>query len=421
VTSIAHSGSGMTDAVHRRAGITLVFLQTLPTLAIAALVPVLPELFRTFAAVPHSALLVPMVLTLPALCVAIFSSLLGYLTDRYGRRRVLMPSLLAFAIFGLGPLLVEGLPAILATRFVVGIAEAGILTVGNSLMGDYFEGEERRHWLGRQTIVGPIASIVYVAVGGTLGGVFSWRAPFLLYLVGLAVLAAGIFTLPEPRRKTVAEHRTRDESPFPWRAAALVAVVTLFLSAVFFVQNVQHGRIFGDLGAGSSTRIAWLINAASIGSLLAGVTYRYVNRPTGWYFALIFFVYGVGYSGLALVPNYRVAVPFDGIANFGAGLSIPTLIAWTLSKFPEEHRGRGMGVWAASFFVGEFLSPLAMTLIGSPGLTFLQAVGVVGVVCLVSAGILALRNRRALAARMTGAAVSPSIEVATTQRVEGST
>src|SRR5512144_1869564 len=156
------------DAVRRRAGITLVFLQTLPTLAIAALVPVLPDLFRTFAAVPHGELLVPMVLTVPALCVALFSWLLGYLTDRHGRRRVLLPSLLAFAIFGLGPILVHGLPAILATRFIVGIAEAGILTVGNSLMGDYFGGEERRRWLGRQTIVGPIAAIVYVAVGGTL-------------------------------------------------------------------------------------------------------------------------------------------------------------------------------------------------------------------------------------------------------------
>ena len=119
-----------TEAVRRRAGITLVFLQTLPTLAIASLVAVLPDLFRTFAGVPHSGLLVPMVLTVPALCVAIFSSPLGFLTDRYGRRRALLPSLVAFAIFGLGPILVDGLPAILATRFIVGIAEAGILTVG---------------------------------------------------------------------------------------------------------------------------------------------------------------------------------------------------------------------------------------------------------------------------------------------------
>jgi MFS family permease len=382
-----------TEAVRRRAGITLVFLQTLPTLAIAALVAVLPDLFRTFADVPHRELLVPMVLTVPALCVALFSSLLGFLTDRYGRRRVLLPSLLAFAIFGLGPILVEGLPAILVTRFIVGIAEAGILTVGNSLMGDYFDGEERRRWLGRQTIVGPIASIVYVAIGGTLGAV-SWRVPFLLYLVGLAVLAAGMFTLPEPRRKAILERRTRDETPFPWRSAAAVAAVTLLVSVVFFVQNVQHGRIFGDLGAGDSTRIAWLINAASIGSLLAGVTYRYVNRPSGWYFGLMFLVWGIGYIGLAFVPNYLAAVPFDGIANFGAGLSIPTMIAWTLSKFPEEHRGRGMGVWAASFFVGEFLSPLIVSLIGAPGLSFLQSVGVVGVACLVFAAIAALHFRR---------------------------
>ena len=60
------------DAVRRRAGVTLVFLQTLPTLAIAALVPVLPDLFKIVADVPHSDLLVPMVLDLaPSACEAL--------------------------------------------------------------------------------------------------------------------------------------------------------------------------------------------------------------------------------------------------------------------------------------------------------------------------------------------------------------
>ena len=125
------------------AGVTLVVLQTLPTLAIASLVTTLPDLFRTFADQSHSQLLVPMILTVPALCVALFSGLLGWLSDRYGRRVILLPSLVAFALFGIAPLLVDGLVPIIATRFVVGIAEAGILTVGNALMGDYFAGEER--------------------------------------------------------------------------------------------------------------------------------------------------------------------------------------------------------------------------------------------------------------------------------------
>jgi len=57
----------------RAQGLTLVALGTLPTLAIAALVPVLPALFGRFGGLPNAEWLIPMVLTVPSLCVALFS------------------------------------------------------------------------------------------------------------------------------------------------------------------------------------------------------------------------------------------------------------------------------------------------------------------------------------------------------------
>jgi len=134
--------------------LVLVVLATLPTLAIAALVPVLPTLFERFRDVPQAQWLVPMILTIPSLCVALFSSLIGAIADRFGRRRALLLSLAGFTAFGLGPFLVDNLYAILGTRFVVGVAEAGIVTIGNALMGDYFSAEERHRWLAVQTVVG---------------------------------------------------------------------------------------------------------------------------------------------------------------------------------------------------------------------------------------------------------------------------
>ena len=124
--------------------LTLIGIATLPTLAIAALVPILPALFSQFAAEPNREWLVPMILTMPSLCVALFSSLIGMAADRWGRLRVLFPALLAFALFGLAPMLVGDLKAIIATRFGIGIAEAAILTVGNALWGDYFDDDTRK-------------------------------------------------------------------------------------------------------------------------------------------------------------------------------------------------------------------------------------------------------------------------------------
>jgi MFS family permease len=39
-------------------------------------------------------------------------------------------------------------------------------------------------------------------------------------------------------------------------------------------------------------------------------------------------------------------------------MTVLSLIAWAQSRFRFEHRGRGMGVWASSFFLGQFVSPI---------------------------------------------------------------
>jgi MFS family permease len=136
-------------------GFALIFLATMPTLAIVSLVPNLPQLFAHFHDVPHANLLVPMIITLPSLCIALFSPIAGAIADRWGRRRLLLAAMLLYAAVGVLPVLLHDLHTILITRFFIGVAEAGILTCQNALMGDYFAGERRQRWLGLLSVVGP--------------------------------------------------------------------------------------------------------------------------------------------------------------------------------------------------------------------------------------------------------------------------
>lgn len=364
---------------------------TLPTMAIASLVPVLPALFAHFKDVPNSAWLVPMILTVPSLCVAIFSSPIGAAADKWGRRRILLPALLMFGIAGLAPMFFEDLPSIIASRFAVGIAEAAILTVSNVFMGDYFAGESRKRWVGLQTLIGPFVGSGYILAGGALG-TWSWRGPFLLYLLGLAAWVGGWLFLFEPARTAAPDvgHAPAGarSQPFPWISTLLVGGVTLLYSTIFFVQNIQHGRIFFDLGVDSPARISWIVTLATMGTVLGGYAYRTIRmRPVGTLMALAFGCYGISYIGLGLAPNYKVGLPLDAIGQFACGFGLSVLIAWALSKYDYENRGRGMGAWGACFFLGQFLSPPIMTLIGHGQLSFLHSIGVLGVACLVFAAV----------------------------------
>jgi MFS family permease len=372
---------------------TLILLGTLPTMAIASLVPVLPALFAHFAASPNKELLVPMILTVPSLCVALFSAPIGAAADRWGRRPVLLIALVAFSSCGVLPMLFDDLYSIIGSRVAVGVAEAAVLTVGNALMGDYFDGERRRHWLGIQMSIGPFVATSYILIGGALGS-WSWRGPFLIYLIGVFVLAAAFLFLHEPAARHASTGHPTPDSRFPWAATSLVGSLTLLVSIIYFVQAVQHGRIFADLGVVTPAHIGWIVSLASAGTVVGGYVFkRLPPRPVAVLLAISFACYGVSYVGVGLSPNYWVGLVFDAVGQFGGGFVLPTLIAWALSKYDYEHRGRGMGVWAGCFFLGQFLSPPAMTLIAHGKLSFLSTVAVLGGMCLALAAIAAVKSK----------------------------
>ncbi len=382
--------------------LTLMLVGTMPTMALAALVPVLPAFFEHFATVPNRETLVPMILTVPSLCVALFSAPIGAAADRWGRRPVLLLALLAFAVCGTLPLLFDELHTIIASRFVVGIAEAAVLTVGNTLLGDYFAGTERQKWLGLQMSIGPFVGTGYLLAGGALGS-WLWKGPFLIYVLGFLALALAVVTLYEPARAArpalgaaagAPPATAAAATPFPWRLTALIVGVTLVVSVVYFLQAVQHGRIFAELGVSTPARISWIVAAASLGTVIGGYTYKQMRPlPVGWMLAIVFAGFGIGYVGVALAPNWIIGAPLDAVGQFAGGMAIPTLIAWALARYPLEHRARGMGFWGAAFFLGQFLNPPVMTAIAHGRLGFMQSTGVLGLACFALAAVAAWRGR----------------------------
>jgi MFS family permease len=380
-------------------GLALICAAGLPTMAIVSLVPNLPQLFAHFGAVPHAQWLVPMILTLPSLCLALFSPFIGNLIDRVGRRPVLLASLALFTAVGVLPYAMDDLTLVLMTRFFVGIAEAGILAAQNALMGDYFAGERRQRWLGLLSVISPVLAALFVLAGGGLGAI-DWHAPFLLYLVGAPMLVWSYFSIHEPSRThSAASAREGGADPFPWAAARNVALVTVGVSILYFVQAVQLGRVFHEHGVASPAAIGLHVTLASSGVVLGGIVFaRLAGVSMPMRFALMFACLGTGYAGLGLAPGAEMALASALVAQFGNGLAIPMLIGWALEKFGASHRGRGMGIWGSCFFAGTFLSPPLLTEMTRVTGSFLGAVAGIGVFCLFLAGMLVLlRGRRILA------------------------
>jgi hypothetical protein len=161
---------------------------------------------------------------------------------------------------------------------------------------------------------------------------------------------------------------------------------------------VQHGRIFADMGVASPERISVLVTIASLGTVLGGYLFKRLSGvPVALRLAASMALYGVCYVGVAWAPNASVGLPLDALGQVGGGLLLPALIAWALTHYRFGHRGRGMGLWGGSFFLGQFLSAPLLTMIGAAAGTFLASVAAVGAICLtvaVGLAVSALARRR---------------------------
>jgi MFS family permease len=356
----------MTPQATTRHGVILMLTAVMPTMAIIALVPVLPLLLREFAGVRGAAVLVPMALTIPALCVALFSPVAGWLSDKLGRKRLLIAALVGYAGFGLLPLLLDDLRMILAARVALGVTEAIIMTVATALVGDYFTGERREKWVSIQIATASVSAIVLIAAGGALGEALGSRGPFWLYLLALPVAVAAAIILFEPAKASVAA-----ATPAAGKAQgiAMLVAITFGIGMLFYTLIVQLGPVIEATGVTSPATIGLAGAAANLGVMAGSMLF---GRLKGWsgetLLAIGLPLVALGYVGIALSTSFALTAACAVVISIGNGLMLPTMLAWVLRRLPPERRGRGTGVWTGSFFLAQFVAPIvAVALSGALG------------------------------------------------------
>jgi MFS family permease len=381
-------------------GIVIVAIGLLPMMAIVALMPIVPALVRNFQHVPNIQTLAPLVLAAPGLCVALLSPFAGILADRIGRRRMLLVFTALYGIGGVMPYFLTSFPALFGSRLLLGVGEAFILTLSNTLLGDYFGKEDRAKWLAAQSFVGTIFASVLIAASGYLSTI-QWSMPFLIYGLALLIAAFAYFTAYEPWRapapvSAAAEAGAPASMPFPTRLVSRIAVTTFVLSAVYFVYTLQFSLALDSIGVKDGAAIGKYSSIASLGVPIGAILFKLISRRSVVFqFSLMFMLLGLGMVGIGLDLGIRPTIAFAWIQQLGSGMTIPVLLAWSLRELPEQFRGRGMGWWASAFFLGQFVSPLFVSFVKGWSGSLLNTFIVAGVLCVVIAMVNAFYPRRA--------------------------
>lgn len=339
----------------RPAALIFIFLTvTLDILAIGIIIPVLPHLITDFAggSIMAAAPLVGWFGTLFAGMQFLFSPMLGALSDRFGRRPVILASNLGLGLDYIFMALAPSLPWLVVGRMVSGVTSASV-TTAHAYIADITPPDKRAGSYGMLGAAFGLGFVIGPALGGILGEI-DVRLPFWVAAgLSLANFVYGWLILPE---SLPLERR----APLNLRRANPVGALLLLrrfpslygLAGVVFLSNLAHIVLPATFVLYASYRYGWserdvglclaavgVCSALVQGGLVRKLVPRFGDRR------MLLFGLGMGALGFALYgwsPSgvwFVAAIPFMALWGF-AGPSAQGLI--TRQVGPQE-QGRLQG------------------------------------------------------------------------------
>ncbi|MEP0926549.1 MFS transporter [Leptolyngbya sp. SLC-A1] len=267
---------------------TLLLVSTLTVMAGATIAPSLPAMRSHFAEVPNADYWVRLVLTVPALFIALGAPIAGTIIDRFGRKRWLALSVFAYGLAGSSGFFLNDIGWILVGRLVLGLSVAGIMTTATTLVADYYLGAARAQFLGVQAAFMALGGVLFLTLGGYLADI-SWRFPFLIYMTAWLMLPLVLLVLPEPVRVSRAEAQAlaaANPEPVPWVLLFTTFAIALLTQIVFYMIPVQLPFYLQQLSGANGSQSGLAIALATLAAASSSLSYQKLKARFHLYRAL---------------------------------------------------------------------------------------------------------------------------------------
>ncbi|PXW97582.1 putative MFS family arabinose efflux permease [Sphaerotilus hippei] len=334
----------------------------LTVLVTAILGPSLPAMQAHFRDVPGADYLVPLTMTAPMLMMACLSVFAGELSDRLGRKRLLVVSTVLYAAVGTAPLYLESLGAIIASRFALGILEAVLMTVSTTMIGDYYSGTRRERFMSLQTTVSATSAFLLNTVGGVIAE-HGWRAPYAVFACSLLLAPLMVIYLWEPKGRSsmTPEQYAQDSRSFRAGMLAFNCALTVPLGMMFLTVPVHFGYLHGAIGVQSPAQIGIAYGINSLGVITGTLLFGWVlasRLKVPFQLTIGALIAGVGFVLMQSATDYTLLTVAGLVNGLGAGILLPTMVTWNMRDLPVSRRGLGTGAFQSCFCLGMFVNPL---------------------------------------------------------------
>ncbi len=325
----------------------------------AAVSPALRPISEAFP--EQSSYMISLIITLPALSVAITGFGVGYLADRFGKVKVLFAALIVFTVAGMSAFFLNDYTAILVGRFILGIGITGISSTTTALISEYWNGPDRLKVIGYQSAAIGVGTLLLETLGGSLADI-GWREPFLIYLIGIPILILGILSVREPAAHAESsDARTEDIIPNKKGKIAFCYAMVFMEMFLMFSLPTNFSYYIGEIG-GNLTMCGILLGVMGLAQAAFSLIYsrNVIRMNEDSAYAVAFLLMGIG---LAILYIGNMATTFISMIFVGVslGLLMPTVIGQLSRYSTARTSGKVMGGYAVALNLSTFISGLVVT------------------------------------------------------------
>ena len=324
----------------------LIAMTGVGSLSLNVLVPAIPGLAVKFQTDAAS---VQLTVSLYLMGLAVAQLVFGPLSDRFGRRPVILAGLAIATIASTAAIFAAGIATLIAARLVQSLGASTGQTIGRAIIRDLYDREHAASMIGLVTSVVVLLPMVAPLIGGILDTLFGWESIFVFSaLVAGGVFAWAVLALPETRRASIApdghghflaEVRALCASPrfFGYALCAGLGSAPFFS----FLGAAPH-VVVGMLGHSSAEYGVWFF-LPSIGFMAGNFA---VSRLSRRFTIDTLIWWGIVLTIVGCVLNIVVYRAFPGwdmatiflpqiVIGLGNGLLLPTSIAGAVSIRPQ--------------------------------------------------------------------------------------
>jgi DHA1 family bicyclomycin/chloramphenicol resistance-like MFS transporter len=342
----------------------LVAMTGVAPISLYMLVPALPILARNFES---NVSIAQMTVSLYMVGIACSQILMGPLSDRFGRRPVLLVGLGLMVVASAACIFAESLPQLIAARFFQAFGGASGMVVSRAIIRDLYRRERISSMISLVIGVMMIAQMLSPLAGGLIENSFGWRAIFYATTaMSLAVAVAIALALPETRRGRLASASFRRDVGGLLTSRAFVGymlcqvlasqIIFTFAGGAPYIVITHMGRTGAEYGAWFATiGFAYLV-----GNLFCvRFSPRYQLEKLIW-FGLALQLFGsllnfvLGFSGINQAPAWLFGAQM--IVMFANAFVMSNSAAGAISVRPEAAGTASGAMGFLQMGLGSFLS-----------------------------------------------------------------